>query len=124
MNKKLHQIQQKISHVQFGLLRFEDKDELLTLEVKTTTHNNASLSCIITDDSSCYTMANKKVSLIQKNNDDYLYITGKVLEERLEKRKILSIHILKASWFVRRRKGSISWLKEKYVYETPEEEYA
>jgi len=124
MNKKLYLIQQKINHVQFGILRFHDKDELLTMEVKTTANEDASLNCIITDDSSCYAMADKNVNLIQKNHDDYLYITGKVLGESLENGKILSIHILKASWFVRKRKGRISWLKEKYVYETLREEYA
>jgi hypothetical protein len=124
MNKKLHQIQQKINHVQLGLLRFQDKDEMLTMEVKTTANDDASLNCIITDGSSCYPMADKNVNLIQKNHDNYLYIVGKVTGETQENGKVLSIHILKASWFVLKRKGSVSWLREKYVYETLKEEYA
>ena len=122
MNKKLYQIQQKINHVQLGILRFQEKDELLTIEVRTTANDDASLSCIITGDSSYYTMADKNVNLIQKNQDDYLYITGKVLGETQGKGKILSIHILKAGWFVRKREDGISWLKEKYVYETLRQE--
>ncbi len=124
MNKKLYQIQQKINHVQFGLLRFQDNKELLAVEVKTTANDDASLNCIITDDSSCYPMADKNVNLIQKNQDDYLYIVGKVMGEMQGNRKILSIHIMKASWFVRKREGRMSWFKEKYVYETLKEEYA
>ncbi len=124
MNKKLYQIQQKINHVQFGLLRFQDNKGLLAMEVKTTANDDASLNCIITDDSSCYPMAVKNVNLIQKNQDDYLYIVGEVMGEMQENGKILSIHIMKASWFVRKRKGRLSWFKEKYVYETLKEEYA
>ncbi|HMK26224.1 MAG TPA: hypothetical protein VK483_09365 [Chitinophagaceae bacterium] len=123
MNKKLHHIQQKINHVQLGLLRFHDKDEMLTTEVKTTANDDASLNCIITGDPSCYPVANKNVNLIQKNHDDYLYIVGRVGDTQ-QNGKVLSIHILKASWFVLKRKGSVSWLREKYVYETLKEEYA
>ena len=124
MNKKLYLIQQKINYLQAGLLRFHDKDELVTLEVKTTANDDASLNCIIMDSSlSGYTMADKTVNLIQKIKDDYLYITGRVQGETGERKKILFIKILKASWFVRKRKAGISWLKEKYVYETLNEEY-
>ena len=124
MNKKLFQIQQKINHIQLGLLRFHDQDEMLTMEVRTTANDDASLSCFFTDDSSSYSLANKNVNLIQKNHDDYLYIIGRVMGEPQGKGKILSIHILKASWFILKRKGSMSWLREKYVYETWKEEYA
>ena len=124
MNKKLYQIQQKINHVQHGLLRFHDKEEMLTMEVKTTANDDASLNCIITGGSSCLPMTDKNVNLIQKKHDDYLYIVGKVMGETHGNAKVLSIHILKASWFVLKRKGSISWLREKYVYETLKEEYA
>ena len=124
MNKKLYRIQQEINHVQHGLLRFQDKDELLTMEVRATANEDDSLNCIITGDSSCSLMADKNVNLIQKNHDNYLYIIGKVTGETHGKGKILSIHILKASWFILKRKGGMSWLREKYVYETLQEEYA
>ena len=124
MNKKLYQIQQKINHVQLGLLRFHDKDEMLTMEVKTTANDDASLNCIITGDPSCFPMADKNVNLIQKNHEDYLYIVGRVMGGTRENAKVLSIHILKASWFILKRKGGMSWLREKYVYETLKEEYA
>lgn len=117
MNKELHDIQQKIDAIQFGLLRFRDKDAQMTLQVRATTNDNNSLNCIVTDDSPRSRLLNRKVNLIQKSHDDYLYINGTVSEEVNKKHKILSIHILKASWFVRKSKGSVSWLEEKSIYE-------
>jgi hypothetical protein len=117
MNKKLQLIQQKIDAIQSGLLRFRDKDAQMTLQVRATTNEDNSLNCIITGDSPRSRLLNRNVNLIQKNHDDYLYINGTVSEEVNKKSKILSIHILKASWFVRKSKGSVSWLQEKYMYE-------
>jgi hypothetical protein len=117
MDKKLHNIQQKIGAIQLGLLRFRDKKSQVAWLVKTTANGDNSLNCVITDDSPKRKLLNKNVKLIQKSHEDYLYITGRVSEEVNKKSKILSIHILKACWFVRRSKGSVSWLKEKYIYE-------
>ena len=117
MDKKLYLIQQKIGAIQFGLLRFKDKDAKMTLHVKTTANEDNSLNCVVTDDSPRKRLVNKSVNLIQKSHNDYLYITGEVNDEVNRKGKILSIRILKACWFVRRSKGSVSWLQEKYIYE-------
>ena len=117
MNKKLQLIQQKIDAIQSGLLRFRDKDAQMTLQVRATTNDDDSLNCIITDNSPRGKLLNRNVHLIQKSHDDYLYINGTVSEEVNKKSKILSIHILKASWFVRKSNGSVSWLQEKYMYE-------
>jgi hypothetical protein len=122
MNEDLNKIQQKINSVQLGLMRFHHQDELLTMEVKTTAHKDSSLDCIVINGYPGYTMANKNVNLIQKNQHDYLYITGKVMRETQEGRKILSVRIVKASWFVRMRKGWVSWLREKYVYDVSGED--
>jgi hypothetical protein len=116
-NKLLH-IQQKIDSIQFGLLRLRDEENNSTWQVKTTTNDDDSLNCIITDDDRPRKkLVNKNVNLIQKHHDDYLYITGTVDEEVNNRSKILSIRILKACWFVRKTKGGISWLQEKYIYE-------
>ncbi len=117
MNKKLLHIQQKIDSIQFGLLRLRDEEAHDTWHVKTTTNEDNSLNCIITDELPGRKLVNKEVNLIQKHHDDYLYITGTVNEEVNRKSKILSIRILKACWFVRKSKGGISWLQEKYIYE-------
>jgi len=117
MSNKLQHIQQKIDAIQFGLLRLRDDDHSNTWQVKTTTNEDNSLNCIITDDAPRRRLVNKNVNLIQKYRDDYLYITGTVDEEVNRKSKILSIRILKACWFVRKTKGGVSWLQEKYIYE-------
>ena len=117
MDKKLLTIQQKIGAIQLGLLRFQDKKSQVAWLVKTTANDDNSLNCVISDDSPKRKLLNKNVNLIQKSHEDYLHITGRVSEEINKKGKILSIRILKACWFVRRSKGSVSWLKEKYIYE-------
>jgi len=117
MTNKLHHIQQKIDSIQFGLLRLRDDDSSNTWQVKTTTNEDNSLNCIITDEFPRRRLVNKNVNLIQKYRDDYLYITGTVDEEVNRKSKILSIRILKACWFVRKSRGGVSWLQEKYIYE-------
>ncbi|MBC7946915.1 MAG: hypothetical protein H7Y42_03475 [Chitinophagaceae bacterium] len=119
MNKKLLEIQQKIGSIQFGLLRIRNQDDekTTTLQVKTTANEDNSLNCVVTDDAKKDIFINRNVNLIQKSHNDYLYITGQVADEVNQKGKILSIRILKACWFVRKRKGSVSWLQEKYIYE-------
>jgi hypothetical protein len=117
MNKKLQEIQQKIGYIQFGLLRVHDAGKKTTLQVKATSNEDNSLNCVITDDSPKRKLLNKNVNLIQKYQNDYLYITGRISDEANNKGRVLSIHILKACWFVRRSKGSVSWLQEKYMYE-------
>ena len=117
MDKKLHNIQQKIGAIQFGLLRFQDKRSQAAWMVKTTANEDNSLNCVITDDLPKRKLLNKNVNLIQKSHEDYLYISGMVSDEVNKKSKILSIRILNACGFVRRSRGSVSWLQEKYIYE-------
>ncbi|SRR5690606_2663984 len=120
MENELYYIQQKIDSIQFGLLRLRDGEKTRkTWQVRTTANSDNSLNCIITDPAPRKRLVNKNVNLIQRHRDDYLYITGTVDEEVNRKGKILSIRILKASWFVRKSKGNVSWLQEKcsYVYD-------
>jgi hypothetical protein len=119
MNTQLNRIQQKIDNLQQGLLRIRDKQGHLTLHVKATAHDDASLNCIVIEDTPGQKLINRKVNLIQKNYNDYLYITGKVKAEVHKGCRILSIQILKACWFVRMSNGNTSWLREKYIFETP-----
>jgi hypothetical protein len=119
MNKKLLEIQQKITSIQNGLLRIRDeKNAKFTLHVKTTTNEDDSLNCLLADDTWKRKLLNKEVNIIQKSHNDYLYITGQVEDEVTKKGKILYIRILKACWYVRKRKGSVSWLQEKCLYES------
>jgi len=119
MTNQLSQIQQKIDTLQHGLLRCRDKQGQLTLHVKAKTNEDASLNCIVLEDSPGQKLINRRVNLIQKSYNDYLYLTGKVDGEVQNGHTILSIRILKASWFIRMSNGNSSWLKEKYIFESP-----
>lgn len=117
MNKKLHYIGQKIEAIQFGLLRYHDKKDRITMHVTAKTNGDNTLICITTGNADIKKLVNKKVNLIQKSEDDYLYISGEVKEKPDADKKILFISIVKACWFVRKSKGSLSWLQEKYIYD-------
>ncbi len=62
-------------------------------------------------------MHNKRVNLIQKSNNDYIYLSGVVEEKPGLNSRTLQIRLYKAAWFVKKSKGNLSWLQEKYVYD-------
>jgi hypothetical protein len=116
-SKKLSLIKKRIGDIQYGLLRFEDRNEQVTLQVKVTVNEDSSLNCIVTDEYSQKLM-NKDVHLIQKYHDEYLHIAGKVSEEIKKNNRILAVEIERVCWFVRQSRGSVSWLRQKFLYET------
>src|SRR5258706_9385493 len=116
MSKKLSLIKQRIGNIRCGLLRFEDKNEQVTLQVKVTINEDTSLNCIVTDEYSQKLM-NKNVHLIQKHHNDYLHIAGKVSEEIKKNNRVLAVEIERVCWFVRQSRGSVSWLRQKCLYE-------
>ena len=122
MKKELSLIRKKINDLQVGLLRFRDNGEQVTLQVKAKSKDDESINCIITGDADLSMLANSNVNLVQKCENDYLYISGKV-KEKATNRKMLSFKIIRACWFIRKSKGNLSWLQEKYIYDIlPDEE--
>ena len=117
MIKKLHYIGQKINAIQFGLLRYHYKEERITIHVTAKIDGENSLVCTLTGNEDLKKLRNKRVNLIQKSEDDYLYISGQVKEISRDKKEVV-ICILKACWFVRKSRGSLSWLQEKHIYNT------
>ena len=117
MNKTLKNIKQRAGAIQFGLLRVHDMDDQCTLQVKVAENEGDMLSCLVTDEVPGQGILNKNVNLIQKYHDDYLYIAGRVMDEMPNGKKILSLEITRACWFVKKTKGNISWLQQKYIYE-------
>jgi len=120
MNKKLDLINQKIGDIQFGLLRFSNKGAQKSMQVRTAVADDHLLNCIIINDSPGTRLLNRNVSLIQKNHDDYLYISGRISGEVQNTSKIISLYIKKACWFTLKKKGNVTWLQEKYIYENLE----
>ncbi len=124
MSKDLQKIRKKIQNIQFGILRCRQKDNQQSWQVKATSDDDNVLHCLVESEEPYADILNKNVNLVQKHHDDYLYITGKVDAEVHDNVKILSIRILKACWFVRRQRGSVTWLQEKYMYQHEELELA
>jgi hypothetical protein len=114
-------IKQRIANIQYGLLRFHDKNAQVNLPVKVTVNEDASLNCIVINGHAGGKFINKNVNLIQKYHDDYLHITGKVSAEIQKNSRILSFEIVRLCWFVRESKGCVSWLRQKYLYDPFEE---
>jgi hypothetical protein len=118
MNIALHHILRKIDQIQRGLLRFCDKHGFSTFYVEKTVNEDIALNCVIREDSFTQKLVNRNVNFIQKSHNDYIYIRGTVTNECQHGYLIISIQISKAYWFVRRSTGNLSWLKEKYVFES------
>ena len=119
MSNKLKIILQEVISIQAGLLRFRHREKQQNLQVKVAFGTENSLHCVITGEIPAnMRIRGKRIHLIQKYNDNYFFIAGHILREVQESTRILSIGIIKASWFVRKRRGSVSWLREKHTYET------
>ena len=117
MNKTLRNIKQRVGAIQFGLMRVHDRSGQFTLQVKVAENEGDLLSCLVTDDIPEKSMLNKNVTLIQKYHDDYLYIAGRIKDEMATGKKILSVEIRRACWFVKKTKGTTSWLQQYYIYD-------
>ena len=117
MKTKLLHIKNKIDTIQVGLLRFRDNDDNVTFHVNAKSCENDSVNCVIDDNTDLSRLVNKNVNLVQKSENDYLYISGQVKEKTSLNKNILSFKILRACWFTKKSKGSLSWLQEKYIYD-------
>lgn len=124
MSKKMQLIREKMEAIRFGLLRFSEGSMRKSMEVKALVNNGAGISCIINDEGQVTSLLNREVNLIQKDHDDYLYISGRVDNEVKKKDKMISLRISKAFWFTRRKKGSAVWLQEKFTYDKKDFEKA
>lgn len=119
MDKKLQRIRHKVTDIQLGLLRFTEKGKRIALQVKATESINASsVDCIVINDDHNKQILNKDVNLIQRSHNDYLYLQGRISGEVRNRTRVLSIDIHKASLFVRKTRGTLSWLQETCRYES------
>jgi hypothetical protein len=118
MNTNLEKILQKVSSVQLGLLRCQLETEKLSLHARAGSVENE-LNCVFSSPEAEVSLLSRNVNLIQMDKDDYLYIACMVKDEvRKDQAMIISLEVVKACWFTRKSKGSVSWLQEKYMYES------
>jgi hypothetical protein len=120
MNKSLHNsdngIHEKICSIQLALLRYRHEGKQMTLHVKITIDEYDRINCLVSDGLPSHRHLNKNVVLIQKDRENYMYIGGKISRESQKNKLLLSITIKKACWYIRKSKGSITWLQEKCHY--------
>jgi hypothetical protein len=122
MDRNLKKILSKVKSVQLGLLRCQKDDQKLLLQTRAGTLNEQ-VNCIVENKSVEGGLLASNVNLIQKDKDDYLYITCRVTDQVVRNTAtIVSMEVLKASWFTRMTRGSVTWLKEKYTYDALSEE--
>ena len=116
MIQNLHSIQKKIDDIGLGLLRFRENKSQVSIQIRAKCDKDNLIHCYCADEKNdLLKLRNKKVNLIQKSNDDYLYIAGHT-EAFPENSKTLSVRIFKACWFVRKRTGRVTWFQEKHIY--------
>jgi hypothetical protein len=116
MIQNLHSIQKKIDDIGLGLLRFRENKLQVSIQIRAKCGKDNLIQCYCADEKNdLLKLRNKKVTLLQKSNDDYLYIAGH-LEPLPGNSKTLPIRIFKACWFVRKRNGRVTWFQEKHIY--------
>lgn len=76
MKNKMYYIGQKIDAIQVGLLRFNDKKRRIAIEVRAKVENENSLLCFARENTDLHKLVYKKVNVVQRGEEDYLYITG------------------------------------------------
>ena len=117
MAQPLHNgIHEKICSIQNALLRYKHEGKQMTLHVKITVDENDRINCIASENLPSYKLINKQVVLIQKDHENYMYIGGRVSRQAQKNNLLLSIEIKKACWYIRKFKGSVSYLQEKCLY--------
>lgn len=116
-NSNLLNIHKKIDEIETGLLRFQHNDSQVSLHVKAKSNGQNSIHCDFADKADLKKIVPGRVSLIQKSDKNYLYISGDIEKQAQGNKKICSIRIIRACWFILRSKGSVSWLQEKYIYD-------
>jgi hypothetical protein len=102
--------------IQLGLLQYRHNGKKITLHVKMAVTEGESLHCVVSGDFPAQKLLNRNVTLIQKDHDNYLYIGGRISKEMRTDIVVLSLDLTKACWFIRKRKGGVTWLQEKYIY--------
>jgi hypothetical protein len=117
MKKILPEIHQKIGSIGNGLLQYKQNGEKKSLRVMLTVQQDNILHCsVAAEDAPFHKLLNKNISLVQKEKDNYMYISGRISGQVQKKSLTLSIDIKKACWFIRQSKGSVTWLQEKCIY--------
>lgn len=117
MSTTLNYIKRKVTSIRFAILRCRNEQTNKSWQIKVDPADSENLQCVLDTDVAWEDVLNQNVNIVQKDKDNYLYITGRVTPKESGDRRTFSVSILKACWFIRKSRGHVSWLQEKYVYE-------
>ena len=116
-NSTLVHIHNKVNEIKSALVRFQDNDSQVSLHVSVKSDGKNSIDCRAGEIVDLAKMQNKTVTLIQKSDKDYLYISGELVKKSRGDKTTFSLRILRACWFILKSKGAVSWLDNKYIYD-------
>jgi len=116
-NSTLVHIHNKVNEIKSALVRFQDNDIQVSLHVSVKSDGKNSIDCQAGEIVDLAKMQNKTVTLIQKSDKDYLYISGELVKKSRGDKTTFSLRILRACWFILKSKGAVSWLDNKYIYD-------
>ena len=109
-------ISNKMTTIQSGLLRFQDKQGKSSFEIKDIKPSHScAVHFVVPDHPNSKKLINHSASLTQKTDNGYLYVTGLISKTKEE--DTFAMNVLKAYWFTRKGKGKTSWFEEYCVYD-------
>ena len=114
--KTMKQLLHQMRSMRIGLLKIDEEDTRLCIPVEAIGGNEECYEWSLIEELG-EPLITKQVNLVQKQGDDYIYITAIVSAQRTKIRTIITLQIQKACWMIRKIKGSVSWLEEHFIYE-------
>lgn len=116
MDKSWDFIANKMTAIQSGLLRFQDKQGKNSFEIKNIKpFHPFSVYFVLPENDCAKKLINHSASLTQKSDNGYLYITGLISKTKQD--DTFSMNVQKAYWFIRKGQGKTSWFEEICVYD-------
>ena len=103
----------------YGLLRFNNKSEKISLQVNVepTISKNGAFHVVVKDGEFNMKLVNQNANFIQRTGNGYLFVTGYISSIIKYEKSILLLDVLKACLFVRKRMNHSTWLEETCLYE-------
>jgi hypothetical protein len=99
-----------------AILRYKNADAVETKLVEITDHKQGKVICCL-QEGEILPAEKRNVTLIINNNHHYLHCHGEVSESFLNGR-LVSMELVQAALFIRKKRKDISWLEQLYKYES------
>ena len=103
----------------YGLLRFKNKNEKISLpvDVEPTVSDNGSFHVVVKDGEFPMKLVNKNANFIQRTDNGYLFVSGYITSIMKHGKSVLLLDVIEACLFVRKKMDQSTWLEETCLYE-------